>query len=285
MRSDATTVEQYLRDLPEERRGPMTELVGFLRKSIPKGYREEMAFGMPAWVVPLEQYPDTYNKQPLNYVALASQKQCMSLYLSMSCRCVGLETEPFLRAAWEKAGKKLDMGRACLRFKKLEDLELDALKTVLASTPVETFIEEYEQVRATHTAGGRRQATKAKTATTPPAKTAAATKPAAKATAATKSAVKAKAATKPVATKPAAKTTPATKPVATRPAAKAKAATKPAAKAKTAKKPVAPVAKISTKPVATRPAAKTVTKPVATRPAAKAKAANPAAKAKAGARG
>ena len=143
--SAAQTPEAYLAELPEERRKVISQLRELIRKHIPEGYVESMSFGMLSWEVPLEKYPKTYNGKPLGYVALAAQKNGYSLYL------LGPYGEPKqadeLRKAFEKAGKKLDMGKSCVRFRKPEDLALDALAKAIASTPPEKHIEMYEKAR------------------------------------------------------------------------------------------------------------------------------------------
>jgi hypothetical protein len=96
--------------------------------------------------VPLERYPDTYNGQPLGYVALAAQKRHYALYL------MGLysdtEQDRDFRARWQATGRSLDMGKSCLRFKRLDDLDLDLVAEVVASMPVDEFLATYERVRA-----------------------------------------------------------------------------------------------------------------------------------------
>jgi ribosomal protein L16/L10AE len=114
-------------------------------RCLPAGYRECMGFGMINYVIPLERYPKTYNGQPLGYVALAAQKNHFALYLM--CVYMNPEREAWLREAFAKAGKKLDMGKSCVRFKKLDDLPLEALGELIAATPPESYIERYEASR------------------------------------------------------------------------------------------------------------------------------------------
>ena len=136
--SKAETVKEYLAELPEERRAIIAAVRAVVRKHLPKGCREGMNWGMIAYEVPLERYPDTPNKQPLCFAGLAAQKNHFALYLN--CLCAGSDRHDWLRAEFAKAGKKLDMGKSCLRFKKLDDLVLDALARVIADTPVDKFI-------------------------------------------------------------------------------------------------------------------------------------------------
>jgi hypothetical protein len=140
------SVAEYLEELPEDRRKVVESVRRLIRKNLPKGYEEAIGFNMLCYQIPLEKYPDTYNKQPLGYVALAAQKNYVALYL------MGAYSDPVQRKtledAFAKAGKKMDMGKSCLRFKTLDDLPVDALGKVIASTPPNKFIELYERTRA-----------------------------------------------------------------------------------------------------------------------------------------
>lgn len=144
-KSTAATVEEYLATLPEDRRNVIASMRALVRAHLPEGYREGMNWGMIVYEVPLERYPKTYNKQPLCYVALAAQKAHYALYLN--CIDAGSAREQRLREEFERAGKTLDMGKACIRFKATTDLALDALGRVIAETPVDAFIARYEMAR------------------------------------------------------------------------------------------------------------------------------------------
>ena len=143
--SKATTVEQYLAELPPERRAVMARVRDALNAVMPAGYREGMGYGMMGWDVPLETYPNTYNKQPLAYAGLAAQKNSYSLYLT--CAYSDPARAERLRAAAAAMGKKLDMGKSCIRFKRVEDLPLDAICDEIASTTPAEFIQIYEKAR------------------------------------------------------------------------------------------------------------------------------------------
>ena len=143
--SKASTVEQYLEELPPERRAVVSKVRDVVRRNLPKGYDETMAFGMIGYGIPLSRYPRTYNGQPLGYVALAAQKNYYALYL-MGPYMNGEQGKELVEA-FEHAGKKMDMGKSCLRFKSLDDLPLDAIGRVIASTPPEDLIAHYEAVR------------------------------------------------------------------------------------------------------------------------------------------
>jgi hypothetical protein len=144
VQSDADTVDGYLAALPDDRR-PIVEAVRrVVLDHLPAGFEEVMQYGMISYVVPLERYPDTYNGQALAVASLASQKRHLSLYL------MGVygdaSAEAWLRERWP-ADKKLDMGKSCLRFKRLEDLPLELIGEVIERTSVDDFIAVYERSR------------------------------------------------------------------------------------------------------------------------------------------
>lgn len=144
--SAATTVEGYLASLPAERRAVVSAVRDVVRRNLPEGYREAMDFGMIGYAIPLERYPDTYNKQPLCYAGLAAHKGHYSLYL-MSAYVGGARAD-WLKQAFAKAGKKLDVGRSCVRFKSLDDLPLPAIGEFIASTTPDQFIAAYQEALA-----------------------------------------------------------------------------------------------------------------------------------------
>jgi hypothetical protein len=143
--STAPTVAAYLDELPPERRAVVAEVRRVVRRSLPRGYRETMNWGMITWEIPLRRYPDTYNGQPLCYAALAAQNQATSLYLT------GVYQDPalarVLKEGFKRAGKKLNMGKSCVRFRRTEELALDVIGKVIASTPPARFIARYEASR------------------------------------------------------------------------------------------------------------------------------------------
>lgn len=145
MQSNAPTVAAYLKDLPPERRKIMTALRKLIKDNLPRGYQETMSFGLISYEIPLKRYPDTYNGRPLCYVGLAAQKNAYSLYLIGEYQNV--KKRAALEAAFKKAGKKLDMGKSCLRFKTLDDLPLDAIGRAIASTSVDDYLEQYERAK------------------------------------------------------------------------------------------------------------------------------------------
>lgn len=145
VQSAAKSVSQYLAELPPERRAVVSVVRDMVNAHMPAGYEEAMAFGMIGWSVPLSRYPVTYNKQPLAYVALAAQKNNYSLYLM--CVYGGSDREKKLRSAAAAQGKKLDMGKSCLRFRKPDDLPLETIGELIASVNVDDYIAVYEASR------------------------------------------------------------------------------------------------------------------------------------------
>ena len=143
-RATATTPEQYLAELPEVQRGVISAVRKMILKHLPKGYREAMNFGMLTYEIPLERYPETYNKQPLGFVSLAAQKNYYSLYM---CGYGDPELEKRLRDAFAKAGRKLDMGKSCIRFRSLDDLPLEAIGSIIGTTKPDDLIAHYEDSR------------------------------------------------------------------------------------------------------------------------------------------
>lgn len=145
MKSSAPTVQKYLEELPEDRRAVVEAVREMVLHNLPEGYVETMRWGMISYEIPLERYPETYNGQPLAYLGLAAQKNGCALYLTSVYQ--DPEQEARLREGFKKAGKKLDLGKSCLRFKKLDDLPMNVLAEAVASTPPEAFIARYEAGR------------------------------------------------------------------------------------------------------------------------------------------
>lgn len=145
MQSKATTVDQYMKQLPADRRAALEAVRKVVRKNLGKGYVEAMQYGMIGYQVPHSIYPAGYHcdpKQPLPFAGLASQKNHMSLY--MMC-CYGQpENEARLRKGFAAAGKKLDMGKSCIRFRKVEDLALDVIGDTIKRVPVKDYLAWYE---------------------------------------------------------------------------------------------------------------------------------------------
>ncbi|MEA3051926.1 MAG: hypothetical protein QOG72_829 [Sphingomonadales bacterium] len=144
--SKAPTPEAYLDELPPERAAFVARLRDLVNANLPDGYVERMSWGMIGWEVPLELYPSTYNGQPLVYAGLAAQKNYTALYLN--CVHASEARTERLRAAWAATGRKLDMGKSCLRFKRPEDVAEAVLAETIRSIPLERFVAEYEAGRA-----------------------------------------------------------------------------------------------------------------------------------------
>ncbi len=143
VQSKAPTVAAYLKELPAERRKIVAAVRKVIKSRLPKGYEESMNWGMITYQVPLARFAKTYNGQPLMYAALAAQRNNYSLHLM--CAYQNTQQHAKLRAAQTKSGRKLDMGKACIRFKHLDDLPLDVIGDIVASVPVEKYLAIYEK--------------------------------------------------------------------------------------------------------------------------------------------
>ena len=147
-----TTVAGYLASLTPEKRTVIEEARAFVHRHIPKGYAEFMNWGVINWGIPLEEFSDTHNGQPLCYVGLGAQKNYNSLYLMGAYDSSNGEyTTPFAKKllvdAFKKAGKRLDMGKCCLHFKELDDLELTSVAKVIAMSTPKEYIAYYKRVK------------------------------------------------------------------------------------------------------------------------------------------
>jgi len=141
MSNKATTVAEYLSGLTEDRRKAIEAVRQVILKNLDKDYEEGIQYGMIGYYVPHRVYPAGYHcdpKQPLPFAGLASQKNYMSLYLM----CVYGDTDHSkrFREAWERTGKKLDMGKSCVRFKKIEDLALDVIAEAIKAVPAKKYV-------------------------------------------------------------------------------------------------------------------------------------------------
>lgn len=145
MASNARTPEEYISSLPADRAAAVEEVRRVIRENLPEGYEEGMQFGMIGWYVPLERFPDTYNGQPLGLAALASQKHHLSLYLNSVYGDPA--TERWFHDRYATSGKKLDMGKSCLRFKQVDDLPLDVIGETIARADLDEFLDHYRAAR------------------------------------------------------------------------------------------------------------------------------------------
>ena len=143
--SKETKLDNYLNELPEDRREMMIEIRKVILENLPEGYEERMNWGMISYEIPLETYPDTYNKQPLSYVAVASQKRHMAIYL-MGCY-MDQEQTKLLHDAFDVMGVKPNMGKSCVRFTKLEKIPLETIGKLVGMMSVDDYIKRYESSR------------------------------------------------------------------------------------------------------------------------------------------
>jgi len=155
MQSKAATVSDYLASLPDDRRKAIEAVRSVILANLDKDFEEGMQYGMIGYYVPHRIYQAGYHadpKQGLPFAALASQKNYMSVYLmGLYCGCIEGVSDTNLvrwfREAWAKTGKKLNMGKACIRFKKADDLALDVLGEAIRRMPARKYVEVYEEAR------------------------------------------------------------------------------------------------------------------------------------------
>ncbi len=155
MLSDASTVQGYIDSLDSERREVFLRLRSVIAENLPAGFEEVMAWGMPAWVVPLKRFPEGYlgnPEQPLPLISIAWQKRHLAFYH------MGLYSEPellkrFLELYEARVGKKADMGKSCLRFTRLDAIPYDLIGEVAAWFDVDRWVRLY---RSQRTLGGRK---------------------------------------------------------------------------------------------------------------------------------
>ena len=139
MQSKAKTVDAYLAEIPAERQEQIRKVRQVILDNLPQGYEEVMNWGMITYQVPLSVYPDTYNKKPLMYAALASQKNHMAVYLSTIY--TDERKGKLFEEKYRATGKRFDVGKSCVRFRKLDDLPLKLIAEEVASMKVEDFVE------------------------------------------------------------------------------------------------------------------------------------------------
>jgi hypothetical protein len=146
MQSKATTVESYLDELSEERKQAIIKLRDIIKKNLPKGFKEEMNYGMPGFVVPHSKYPAGYHckpADPLPFLSFASQKNFIAIYH------MGMYADPkllqwFTVAHGKASPKKLDMGKSCIRYKKPEDIPYELIGELASKMTVDDWIQLYE---------------------------------------------------------------------------------------------------------------------------------------------
>lgn len=142
---EAKTVNDYLEKIPEDRKKAIEEVRKVVLANLPEGYEEVIQYNMISYVIPLQRYPTTYNKQPLALLSIGSQKNHMALYMN------NVYSDEVLRdwflEAYKATGKRLDMGKSCVRFRKLENLPLEVIGEAVSRTSVERMIELYEKAK------------------------------------------------------------------------------------------------------------------------------------------
>jgi hypothetical protein len=144
--STASTIDQYLASLPEDRRAAIARVRGVVNARLPRGYEETVQYGMISWIVPSSRLAETYNGQPLALACLGSQKQYMTLYLMTVYGDPQLAT--WFKSAYKASGKKLDMGKSCVRFKALDALPLDVIGDAISKVSVDAYVARYHASRA-----------------------------------------------------------------------------------------------------------------------------------------
>jgi len=145
MKLNATTVEQYVSELADDRSSAIKTVRRTILDHLPEGYVETMNWGMIVYDVPLAVHPETHNGQPLLRAGLASQKNHLAVYLS--ALHMDVPTNESFRAAYAASGKRMDVGKNCVRFRRIDDLPLDAIGDVVASHTVEQFSDLYKRAR------------------------------------------------------------------------------------------------------------------------------------------
>ncbi|MCY3414568.1 MAG: DUF1801 domain-containing protein [Candidatus Heimdallarchaeota archaeon] len=145
MQTKAKTVDEYLNSLPEERKTTLEIVRQIILDNLPDGYEEVIQYDMISYIVPFERFPETYNKQPLAYISLGNQKNHMALYMN------GIYSDPehqsWFVQEYRESGKRLDMGKSCVRFRKLDHLPLEIIAKSVAHTSVDEFIALYENAK------------------------------------------------------------------------------------------------------------------------------------------
>ena len=144
-RLGANSPEEYIAQLPPDRREAIAAVRDVIRRNLPAGYEEGIDFGMISYHVPLDRFPDTYNGHPLGLAGLANQKNYMALYLNNVY--ADPKTEAWFRERYAASGKRLDMGKSCVRFRRLQDLPLDVIGETIARTDLDRYLAHYQAAR------------------------------------------------------------------------------------------------------------------------------------------
>lgn len=146
MKANGNTVEEILKNLPEDRIGPFNKLHETIVKNLPKGFEAAISYGGLGYVIPHAIYPDGYHckpSEPLPFAGLASQKGSINFYH------MGIYSDPklldwFVSEYPKHSKQKLDMGKSCIRFKKLEEIPYDLIGELMKKMTAQQWIEKYE---------------------------------------------------------------------------------------------------------------------------------------------
>ncbi len=146
MQYKAETVTDYIKQIPEERKKTIKQLRSIIKKNLPKGFKECISYGMPAYVVPLNTYPDGYHCKkdtPLPFISFASQKNFIAIY-HMGIYADEKLMKWFIKEYTKYSSKKLDMGKSCIRFKKKDDIPMDLIAELMTKMTIKDWINLYE---------------------------------------------------------------------------------------------------------------------------------------------
>ncbi len=145
--SKPTTVKEYIDAVPDDRRPAFKKLRATIKKHIPKGYTEAMSYGMPGWVVSLKDYPDGYHCKkdtPLPFLSMANQKSFIALY-NMGLYADKQVYDWFVKEYPKHSQYKLDMGKSCIRFKKVDDIPYALIAELVTKITAKDWIALYEK--------------------------------------------------------------------------------------------------------------------------------------------
>ena len=144
-KSSASTPDEYVASLPDDRRDAVATVREVVNRNLPPGYSEGMAYGMIGWWVPLETFPDTYNGEPLGLAALGSHKNYISLYLNTVYSSA--EEADWFKERYAASGKKLNMGKSCVRFRRLDEVPLDVIGETIARADLDRTVAQLVSAR------------------------------------------------------------------------------------------------------------------------------------------
>ena len=147
MKVKASTIGEYLENIPIERKAVMQKLIAIINKNLPKGFTEQLNYGMPSWVLPHSIYADGYHctpELPLPFLSIASQKHFIGLY-HMGIYADTNLLDWFVKEYPKHAKKKLDMGKSCIRFKNIDDIPFDLIAELCSKMNPKDWIKLYEK--------------------------------------------------------------------------------------------------------------------------------------------